>query len=81
MDPPVVDALLDVLGPFVFPIVLFAAGAVGYGLLLALGRLLEPVPDETSEWRTAGDEAGGRGRTGGTGERGDEPAGSDRREC
>ncbi len=61
MDPPVVDALLDVLGPFVFPIVLFAAGAVGYGLLLSVRRLLEPVPDETSERRTAGDETGETG--------------------
>ncbi len=30
--------LVDLLGPFLIPIVIFALGAVGYGVLLALTR-------------------------------------------
>ncbi|MFC5365910.1 hypothetical protein [Salinirubrum litoreum] len=33
-----IDALIDVFGPFVIPVLLFAVGIVGYLLLLALGR-------------------------------------------
>jgi len=36
-----VDALLDAFGPFVIPAVVFAAGAVGYGLLFFAGRMLD----------------------------------------
>lgn len=48
MDIPVVDALFDIFGPFLVPVVLFAAGVVGYGVLLLAGRLL--APGETPEW-------------------------------
>ncbi|MFC7096609.1 hypothetical protein [Halobaculum marinum] len=34
-----IDALVSVFGPFVFPVLLFALGGVGYLFLLALGRL------------------------------------------
>jgi hypothetical protein len=33
-----IDALIDVFGPFVIPVLLFAIGIVGYLLLVALGR-------------------------------------------
>ena len=33
-----IDALIDVFGPFVIPVLLFAVGIVGYLLLVALGR-------------------------------------------
>lgn len=33
-----VDSLVDVFGPFVLPVLLFAAGFVGYLVLVALGR-------------------------------------------
>lgn len=41
------DALLDLVGPFLFPVVLFGAGLVGYGVLVALGRagVLGSEPD------------------------------------
>lgn len=32
------EPIVDLLGPFLIPIVVFAAGAVGYGVLVALGR-------------------------------------------
>jgi hypothetical protein len=32
------DALLEVFGPFVIPVLLFALGIVGYLVLVALGR-------------------------------------------
>lgn len=34
----VLDTLFSTFGPFVIPVVLFAAGVVGYGVLLALSR-------------------------------------------
>ncbi|WP_277555331.1 hypothetical protein [Halobaculum limi] len=34
-----IDALVSVFGPFVFPVLLFAAGVVGYLALLTLNRL------------------------------------------
>jgi hypothetical protein len=37
---PVVDALFDAFGPFLLPAAVFAAGTVGYGVLLLAGRLL-----------------------------------------
>lgn len=42
------DALLDLVGPFLFPVVLFGAGLVGYGVLVALGRagVLGGGPDD-----------------------------------
>ncbi len=33
------DALVRVFGPFVLPVLLFAAGVVGYLILVALGRV------------------------------------------
>ncbi len=36
---PVIDALVETFGPFLIPVVVFAAGLVGYGLLYALSRL------------------------------------------
>jgi hypothetical protein len=50
MDVPVVDALLDAFGPFVIPTVVFAAGAVGYGLLFLAGRMLGA--DGSRPWGT-----------------------------
>jgi hypothetical protein len=32
------DALVNTFGPFVIPVLLFAVGAVGYAVLLVLGR-------------------------------------------
>lgn len=50
MDIPVVDALLDALGPFVIPAVVFTAGVVGYGLLFFAGRMLDA--DGSLPWGT-----------------------------
>jgi len=33
-----IDALIDVFGPFVIPVLFFVAGIVGYLVLVALGR-------------------------------------------
>lgn len=33
-----IDALIDVFGPFVIPVLFFVAGVVGYLVLVALGR-------------------------------------------
>lgn len=43
--PPAVDAVFEFAGPFVIPVVLFVLGMVGYGVLVALGRL-ELVDDD-----------------------------------
>lgn len=40
MDISGVDALLGAFGPFLLPVVLFAAGVVGYGFLFLVGRLI-----------------------------------------
>lgn len=32
------ESVVDLLGPFLIPVVLFVLGAIGYGVLLALGR-------------------------------------------
>lgn len=66
MDLPVVDALLEAFGPFLFPVLLFAAGVVGYGVLFLAGRLLDD--ERTTGWST------------GTTERGDEAADTERPE-
>jgi hypothetical protein len=50
MDIAVVEVLFDAFGPFLLPAALFAAGVVGYGILLLTGRLL------TSETADAGDD-------------------------
>lgn len=39
----VVDTLFDTFGPFLVPVVLFLAGAIGYALLLSADRLLAPA--------------------------------------
>lgn len=54
---------LDLVGPFLFPVVLFALGLLGYGVLLALGRAgvldaEEPTPDDDN--RAPGDTVDGR---------------------
>ena len=50
MDLSVVGALLEAFGPFLFPVALFAAGVVGYGVLFLAGRLLDD--EGTTEWPT-----------------------------
>ena len=50
MDIPVADALLGSFGPFLLPVALFAAGVIGYGVLLFAGRLLSA--DGSPAWRT-----------------------------
>lgn len=59
MDPSVAETFLDAFGPFLFPVVLFTAGAVGYGVLLLANRLR--TPEGANEWTTetpvAGDDA------------------------
>lgn len=50
MDIPVVNAFLDAFGPFVIPVVVFAAGVVGYGLLFFVGRMLDA--DGSLPWGT-----------------------------
>jgi hypothetical protein len=32
------ESVIDLLGPFLIPVGIFAIGAVGYGVLLVLGR-------------------------------------------
>lgn len=49
MDISGVDALLGAFGPFLLPVVLFAAGVVGYGFLFLVGRLMAA---EGTGWRT-----------------------------
>jgi hypothetical protein len=49
MDLSVVDALLEAFGPFLFPVLLFAAGVVGYGVLFLAGRLLDAEWTGTTE--------------------------------
>lgn len=74
--PLVLDALLDLAGPFLIAVVLFVLGLVGYGLLLALGRL-DLVDDgagagdrNAAERGDDGDAAdGGRGDGGGDDDR------------
>lgn len=51
---PVVDTLFDTFGPFLVPVVLFVAGAVGYAVLLFAGRLLTSgaateIDDDTAD--------------------------------
>lgn len=48
MDPSIVETLLDAFGPFLFPVALFAAGVVGYGVLLLANRAL--AAEEPGEW-------------------------------
>jgi hypothetical protein len=33
-----IDPLVETFGPFVFPVLLFVGGLIGYALLVALGR-------------------------------------------
>ena len=61
MEPPLVDALLGAFGPFLFPVLLFAAGAVGYGVLFLVARLrgssgtVEWGPEPSESGEDAGD--------------------------
>lgn len=59
MDLSVVDTLVGVFGPFLFPVFLFAAGVVGYVVLYLLNglRVSEDRP-AWREWRTDGAETG-----------------------
>ncbi|PSQ10707.1 hypothetical protein BRC93_08375 [Halobacteriales archaeon QS_5_70_15] len=60
MDPSVVDRLLDAFGPFLFPVALFAAGAVGYAVLFLAARLLDRERTEgTTGWSTGTSDDGG----------------------
>ena len=56
MDFAVVDVLFETFGPFLFPAALFAAGAVGYAVLLLAGRLL--ADEEPTGWPTGTAETG-----------------------
>jgi hypothetical protein len=50
MDSSLVDALVGAFGPFLFPVALFAAGLIGYGVLFLADRIQSPNP--TDQWRT-----------------------------
>jgi hypothetical protein len=54
MNIPVVDALLGAFGPFVIPVLVFAAGVVGYGVLFFAGRVLSA--EGATGWATEDDE-------------------------
>jgi hypothetical protein len=56
MDPSLVEALVGAFGPFLLPVLLFAAGLIGYGVLFLAGRVLSPNP--TDEWRAETDDVG-----------------------
>lgn len=34
----VVEAIIDLFGPFLIPVVIFVLGAIGYSVLVLLGR-------------------------------------------
>lgn len=56
MDSSLVDALVGAFGPFLFPVLLFVAGLIGYGVLFLADRV--PSPNSTDEWRTETDDVG-----------------------
>lgn len=43
-----IDPLVETFGPFVFPVLLFVGGLIGYALLVALGRA-ELIDDGRSD--------------------------------
>lgn len=47
------DAVVGTYGPFVIPVTLFAVGAVGYAVLVALGRAGPSAREVTSTQRPA----------------------------
>jgi hypothetical protein len=49
----ILDTLVGTFGPFLIPVVVFAVGAVGYGLLFALNRARGT--DEVSKWQATDD--------------------------
>lgn len=34
----VLESIVDLLGPFLIPVVIFVLGAIGYSILVSLGR-------------------------------------------
>ena len=56
MDASLVDALVGAFGPFLFPVALFAAGLIGYGVLFLADRVRSPNP--TDGWRAETDDVG-----------------------
>ena len=56
MDASLVDALVGAFGPFLFPVLLFAAGLIGYGVLFLADRIQSPNP--TDQWRTDPEDVG-----------------------
>jgi len=45
----IVETLVGTFGPFLIPVVVFAVGALGYGLLFVLNRARGT--DELSKWQ------------------------------